>query len=99
MKGTIFEVFLITESDQIKPPGRAMEGVVAPSTLGESWRKLGQWQRLGRRCPQKKVDGDESKYNASCGGFPKMGVIKNRWFIIEHPIKNIKMDHLGLPPF
>ncbi|CAL1155481.1 unnamed protein product, partial [Cladocopium goreaui] len=31
----IFEVFLITESYQIKPPSRAMEGVVAPSTLGE----------------------------------------------------------------
>ena len=32
-----------------------------------------------------------------CGGFPKMGVLQNGWFILDN---HIKMDDLGgTPPF
>ena len=36
--------------------------------------------------------------NAGMGVFPKIGVPKNGWFIMENPIKSIKMDDLGVPP-
>ena len=31
--------------------------------------------------------------------FPKIGVPQNGWFIMENPIKSIKMDDLGVPFF
>ena len=31
--------------------------------------------------------------------FPKIGVPQNGWFIMENPIKSIKMDDLGVPLF